>query len=104
MWAWLYLAIFAFATLWTYVWVIQKEAVFFTSLIAGCSWFFLALAGGTLDHVSGGTEVTVITTGGFQLFVAGLGVMSLLATLGAVMEFYPPEDENVTPNEFSDIR
>ena len=101
MWAPLYLALFGFAIYLTHLWLVSKTEVQVTSLFATGAWFFLALSGGTLDHVSGGEEVTVITTGAFQMFCLAFGALSLIAAVGYQMNVYPAEETGIEAEEFS---
>ena len=101
MWAPLYLALFAFAIYLTHLWLVRKIEIQVTTLFATAAWFFLALSGGTLDHVSAGEEVTVITTGAFQMFCLALGALSLIAAVGYQMNVYPAEETGIEAEEFS---
>lgn len=95
MWAWLYLALFGFAGYLTHLWLVEHQHIYVTSLLAAGAWFFLALAGGSLDLTSSGVTVAVPSSGGFQVVCLAFGLVSLVSTLGYYMGAFPPDEHDL---------
>ena len=99
MWSGLFIALFAFATLWTYVYLVRKEAVFTTSALATGVWFFLAFTGGRIVIFEGSTE-HLVEVGPTQYLFLGFALLSAFALVGNVLGYFPPEDEEISHPDY----
>lgn len=98
MYSGVYLALFALACGATYVYVVQEEAVVFSSAIAGATWSLLAVTGGGVEVVTD-SGVETMSLGAAQHLFLGLAVLSIIALIGSVMGYYPTDPE-IHNNEF----
>ena len=81
MYVWTYITLIGFATLWTYVYWVQREpgVSFFAALIAAGTWFILAFGGGVLEATSGGEVLTIDPGAAPQLLFVALAMFSVWA-------------------------
>jgi hypothetical protein len=94
MWAWLFVAIGAFAGVMTWAFAVRESAVIFTTAMSTVSWSLLAIQS-ELELVDGGGRVA-LELGGVRWLLAALALLSMLAMIGSVLGQYPdthPEQE-----------
>jgi len=98
MWAWLYIAIGAFATVMTWGYAVREQAAVFTTSIATVAWSVLALQRDVTVVASNGST-TALEMGAVRFLLAALALLSLVAFVGAVLGIYPeshPDDDTFT--------
>ena len=93
MWGSLYIAVGAFAAGMTIMYLVER-AIVFSSASAMVSWLVLAYEA-EVAVVSNGTR-TMFAVGPIRWLWVALGLMSLVALLGAILGYYP---ESETPTE-----
>lgn len=105
MWAWLYVALFAFATATTYWGVIVHETgrddrmVVFPSGMAAAAWTFLAL---TPELVL--DDGTAVTLGAERWLFAAFALLCGMWLTGVVLGIFPEDSPEEAPSGPSDRR
>lgn len=93
MWGLLYIAVLAFAAGMTVMYLIET-AIVFASASAAVSWLVLAYEA-EISVLSNGSTTTV-AVGPIRWLWVAMGLMSLVALVGAILGYYPESD---TPTE-----
>lgn len=95
MWHVYWLALGAFSTLMTLLWLVVSpyERVYFTAGMGGVGWVLMALtAPGVSRLTEAGTTVQAPVSEPLQLFVGLLGFLSLVVVVLYRFDEYPPPD------------
>lgn len=74
----------------TLLFAVYEEAVVFSAAMATATWILLSFVP-EIAVISGGEEV-LVQIGAVRWLFAGLGILSALALLGALIGWYPAEE------------
>lgn len=88
MWAWLFIAIGAFAVLMTWAFAVREQAVIFTTSMATLSWGLLALQP-EIVVIDGGEHAIELSA--TRWLLAAMAILSLIALFLSVTGAYPEE-------------
>jgi len=92
----LWLAASALATLMTIAWLFVPIRIVLTGLLAGGTWAFVAVSGGSITrYTQTGAEIA-IDAGVLQYLATGLAVLSFTAVVMHLFGHYPPDSEGET--------
>lgn len=86
-----WLALGAFATIWTLLWLLVEDRITTSAAVATLSWLVFAFLGGNVVRVTQTGETVAVGAPAFEYLGWALFVLSLLALFLNLWGVYPPK-------------